>query len=94
MLPFRTILCPLDFSGPSDKALSAAIEVARHFEAELVLVHVIPEIVSGIPVDPTYAFSDSVEFERAAKVNVEEQLSVAAIRIPTELRYPEGGRQR
>ena len=57
MLPIRRIVCPLDFSEPSQKALHAAIELATEFRAELVLVHVIPPVAPGIPADPTYAFA-------------------------------------
>ena len=57
MLPFRRILCPLDFSEPSQKALQAAVEMAGQFRSELVLVHVVPPAAAGIPADPTFAFA-------------------------------------
>ena len=41
MLPLRKILCPTDFSEPSYEAIKAAKELARHFQAELFLIHVI-----------------------------------------------------
>ena len=86
MLPFHTILCPLDFSESSFKALGAAIEVAAQFRAELVLAHVIPAAVPGVPVDPTFAFAGSEGYEKAVTLNAEEQLTSAAQRIPSELR--------
>ena len=42
MFPFRTILCPLEFSEASYKALQEAAALAAYFRAELVLVHAIP----------------------------------------------------
>lgn len=57
MLPFKTVLCPTDFSAPSCEAVSAASEVARMFSAPLVLVHVVQPLpaaataASGYPVD-------------------------------------------
>jgi nucleotide-binding universal stress UspA family protein len=45
MLPFKKILCPTDFSEPSNMAIKAADELATHFSAELYIVH----IVSPIP---------------------------------------------
>jgi nucleotide-binding universal stress UspA family protein len=45
MLPIERILCPTDFSDPSYEGLKGAIELAEHFSAELMLVH----IVSPIP---------------------------------------------
>ena len=49
MLPIKKIVCSTDFSEPSYEALKAADELALHFSAELVLVHV----VSPVPVYPT-----------------------------------------
>lgn len=39
-MEIATILVPLDFSPRSDRALEKACELARHFDAELVLLHV------------------------------------------------------
>jgi nucleotide-binding universal stress UspA family protein len=86
VLPFHTILCPLDFSEPSQKALQAAVEIAGQFRAELVLVHVIPPAAPGIPVDPTYAFGGTEEYEKAVRTKVEEQLSLVAQRLPEGLK--------
>ena len=41
MLPVKRILWPTDFSDPSFLALESATELAAHFEAELVCVHVL-----------------------------------------------------
>ncbi len=48
MLPINKILCPTDLSKPSYEALRAANELALHFSAELILIHV----VSPVPVYP------------------------------------------
>src|SRR5579871_6105338 len=85
MLPIRTILCPLDFSEPSYKALQVAIEMAPHFTAELVLVHIVP-LVSGIPADPAYAFAGTEEYEQALNEDAEKQLAIAVQRVPFQLR--------
>jgi len=44
MLPINKILCPTDFSEPSYEAVKTANELALHFSAEVVLVHVINPI--------------------------------------------------
>jgi len=53
MLPINKILCPTDFSEPSRKGIDAAIEMARTFGAELILVTVItplpPAGAPGVP---------------------------------------------
>ncbi len=41
MLPIKEVLCPTDFSQPSIQALDVAVEFARHFGAQLHVVHVI-----------------------------------------------------
>jgi nucleotide-binding universal stress UspA family protein len=42
MLPFKKIVCPIDFSDASLCALKAACELAGHHGAALMLVHVVP----------------------------------------------------
>jgi universal stress protein A len=44
VLPIKTILCPTDFSDSSYEALSAACELAEHFDAELTVMHVVSPI--------------------------------------------------
>lgn len=39
--PGRSILCPVDFSSPSRRALKNAIHLARRFDVELIVLHVI-----------------------------------------------------
>ena len=54
MIPIKKICCPTDFSEPSYEALKAACEIALHFSAEVVLVHVVTPIpVIPIHDDPT-----------------------------------------
>jgi universal stress protein A len=45
MLSIKKIFCPTDFSEPSYKALQEANDLAMHFNAELVLIHVLHPIV-------------------------------------------------
>jgi nucleotide-binding universal stress UspA family protein len=46
MLPIKKIICSTDFSDPSYEGLKAAVEIADHFTAELILFHA----VSPMPV--------------------------------------------
>lgn len=82
MLPFHRIICPLDFSEPSEKALQAATEIATQFRAELVLVHVIPPPAPGLAADPTFAFTGTEEFETAIRTQAEDQLTLVANNLP------------
>jgi nucleotide-binding universal stress UspA family protein len=40
MEPFKHILVATDFEEPADKALNAAVEVAKRFDAQLTIAHV------------------------------------------------------
>lgn len=42
----RKILCPVDMSGPSERALRTAVALAEAFEAELIVLHVIRSLAS------------------------------------------------
>jgi nucleotide-binding universal stress UspA family protein len=42
MIEVRRILCPVDFSPPSLSALQHGISLARRYEAELAILHVVP----------------------------------------------------
>ena len=65
MLPLRKLMVPTDFSEPSYRGVKAADELARHFGAELILIHVVsssqfvPPV--GPPVPSGYQLSTLVE---------------------------------
>lgn len=42
MIEFKRILCPVDFSDSSNRALAHAAALARWYEAQLTLLHVVP----------------------------------------------------
>ncbi len=44
MLDFRKILCPIDFSKPSYRALATANDLAGRYNAELYILHVVPPV--------------------------------------------------
>jgi len=43
------ILAPVDFSDCSDRALTYAVEMTDKFQAELILLYVVPEISTLVP---------------------------------------------
>jgi nucleotide-binding universal stress UspA family protein len=57
MLRIEKILCPVDFSEYSLKAYEYAQSLAQHYEAELLLQHVIQPLTSTYP---SYAFPDAL----------------------------------
>ena len=50
MLAINKIICPIDFSEPSYEGLRVANELAEHFSAELILVHIVSPMpnISGM----------------------------------------------
>ncbi len=51
-LPYKRILCPIDFDENSLAALEAAADLARHSDATVFVLHVVPMIIqpTGMPV--------------------------------------------
>ena len=86
MLPLKKIVCPTDFSEPSLEALEAAVELARHFSAELIVIHVVQPIpvVAAEHLSPA-AFNVpayQAEMELSSRRLLKEQLEE---RVPEEL---------
>lgn len=48
MRKVNEIVCPIDFSPPSNAALKEAIGMAKQYKAELILVSVVEPIVTGL----------------------------------------------
>jgi len=72
MLPLKKILCPTDFSEPSYNALKTANELALHFSAELIVVHVIiPIHFLPAPGDPEYLVSYKQYMETSVRRNLD-----------------------
>ncbi len=72
MLKIERILCPTDFSDFSERAYDYGLSIARHYKAELYLLHVVRPVIIGYP---EYAIPDSVsEFYGDLREHAEEQL--------------------
>ncbi len=52
MVEFKHILCPIDFSDASLRALTYAAALAKWYEAELQVVHVAPAVDEGLVIGP------------------------------------------
>jgi nucleotide-binding universal stress UspA family protein len=75
LLPVKSILCPVDFSDDSLRALKKAEELARHFDAALIVLHVVTPIPTGGPTftpEPDFdinAYQDSLRLGYEAELN-------------------------
>lgn len=83
MLPFRRILVTTDFSETSLEAFPVAAEIATHFDAELLMVHVLP-VDTPTPWDiPPYADFGLAslplpEYEAQVRQEIDRRLSSVA----------------
>jgi len=82
MLPFQKVLCPTDFSAPSEAGIAAALELARYFGATLYLVNVVPALPAPVP-DRDYTFRVP-EYEAALHASAHEKLERVAERLRAE----------
>lgn len=75
----KKILCPVDFSAVSQEALRKAIEMSNKENAELIICHILPEIVPVSPLFPHYSSKTpekkAEEMKRKTKKNLEEFIS-------------------
>ncbi|MCA8964103.1 MAG: universal stress protein [Planctomycetes bacterium] len=90
MTKIRRILCPTDFSPTARHAIDYALEMARSFGAEIVLLHVIPDM--GYPLRSFGTVSAFPNLrEEIHKRGTEELAELQAqlgtdVKITTELR--------
>ena len=80
----RRILVPVDFSKPSLDALTHALALARQYEAQLTLMHVIEPFHPDMLIDTTQS-------QRDARVAAHEHLTKLA--VATKQAWPKTGRE-
>jgi len=73
MLPLKKILCPTDFSDPSNEALKIANELARHFSSEVILLHVVRPMSSSVTTEPHTGF-DIFAHQESIKESAQKSL--------------------
>ena len=81
MLTVRKILCPTDFSDPSREALSTAEAMAKLFDAELIVCHVVEPAIYPVAVGlpPTAGY----DLEKQAFDAAEERLGALVQELGT-----------
>src|SRR5580765_1557912 len=88
MIELQRILCPVDFSDYSRRALDYAVTLARWYSAKLTLFHVYqvvplapvaPELLPGLALGPEYRQSLLRELERFAKPATDEAVPLEVV---------------
>ena len=88
---FRNILFATDFSAAAANAIPYVKRIAKHYEANLVVLHVHPSAVNPMTPPETWA-ADAAEEEARDQRHREELLNIFA-GVPTQVRIEEGGIQ-
>ena len=76
----KKILLPMDFSPSSYAALEMATDLARHFQAELCLLHVIPMFPAVTGAD----FFSETEFLQKARDHADQRLAASIESLASE----------
>jgi nucleotide-binding universal stress UspA family protein len=71
MISFKNILVPVDFSEPSKKAVTYGLTLAGQFNANLLLVHIVPESTALMYAFPTRLPEAEKEQYNKAKQEIE-----------------------
>jgi universal stress protein E len=82
VITIRRILCPVDFSEFSRRALAHAAVIAGWYEAELVVVHVIPIALGAAGLPPAVPASVALMDPEAAARDLREFVGSAAAESP------------
>jgi universal stress protein A len=81
---FTKILCPVDFSEFTDEILSYAVSIAKRFDSELHLIHVIPNLNYFTPYESFLTPENLVAIER----NIEGEVGKDFDKITKKLDLP------
>jgi len=81
---FEKILCPVDFSEFTDEILAYAVNIAKRFDSELHLIHVIPNLNYFTPYESFLTPENLVAIER----NIEGEVGKDFDNITKKLDLP------
>lgn len=81
---FKKVLCPVDFSEFTDEILAYAVGIAKRFDSELHLIHVIPNLNYFTPYESFLTPENLVAIER----NIEGEVDKDFDKITKNLDVP------
>jgi nucleotide-binding universal stress UspA family protein len=87
MFAIDKIICPTDFSEPSYEGLKTAIEIADHFSAELILVHIVSPLPNIVGAGAPTGFHLPMVLKEMEKQATERIEADAAERIPNNIKF-------
>ncbi|HEX2966902.1 MAG TPA: universal stress protein [Syntrophorhabdaceae bacterium] len=83
---FKKILCPVDFSEFTDEILEYALDIARKYDSELHLIHIIPNLNYFTPYESFFTPENLVVVEKnmEAEVNRDFETLIAKMNFPVK----------
>ena len=83
---FKKILCPIDFSEFTDEILEYALDIAKKYNSELHLIHVIPNLNYFTPYESFFTPENLIVVEKnmEAEVNKDFDAIMKKIDIPAK----------
>jgi nucleotide-binding universal stress UspA family protein len=88
MLRPKKILVPTDFSDYSDKALQQALDIAKHYNAQVFLFHVIPKEINRCVVDVCLGDDVIRDFENQMMTKAQDDLKKQLGKFPQSQDVP------
>jgi nucleotide-binding universal stress UspA family protein len=83
MFPAKKIVCPTDFSEAAREGIAQGKQLALHFGAEVVLVHVLP-VLPSLPEEDPYFVLKVPEYERLLHAEASRKLRQLAEEFSSE----------
>jgi nucleotide-binding universal stress UspA family protein len=80
---YKTVLCPVDFSDASTRAVEYALSIAKEADARLILLHVLESLYDQAPIDEEAAHLTVPEYRRHVEQDATSRLGAA---VPTDAR--------
>ena len=83
---FKKILCPVDFSEFTDEILEYAVSIAQKYNAELYLIHIIPNLNYFTPYESFFTPENLIVVEKnmETEVNKDFDAIIKKIDIPVK----------
>ncbi len=67
---FKKILCPVDFSEFTDEIIEYALDIAKKYDAELYLIHIIPNLNYFTPYESFFTPENLIVVEKNMETEV------------------------
>lgn len=81
---FKKILCPVDFSEYTEGIISYAVEIAKKFNSELHILHVIPNLTYFTPYESFMTPENLIVLEK----NIEKEIEKDFENITKKIDFP------